>query len=172
MFKNVGKKIKGLAKVFYWIIFAVYCISALGFLGYAIIRGSETLNYDTTTGWLIIGVGVFGAAVTVGLGFLFAWLSTIFIYGFGELIDQTVEINQKLTPPQQGRPVPPPMGMHSPMAMPMQAPLAPPKQPTVPMGVCEKCKGQIARDRLTTVQTPDGVTHEVCLDCLAQMRMH
>lgn len=175
MFKNVGRKIKTLAKVFYWIIFVTYCLSAAGFLGYMIIQGCAIVDYNAAKGWMLIGAGVLGAAIMVGFAFLLAWLSTVLLYGFGELIDQTAEINSKLAPAKQDRPVPPPpMGMRPPMP-PAQPVYQPEPQPVAPVaqeiGYCEKCRNQVPMDRITAVRTPDGAVHNVCLDCFMQMKL-
>ncbi|MCL2487869.1 MAG: hypothetical protein FWE80_04220 [Oscillospiraceae bacterium] len=77
MFKNVGGKIKGLA-VFIAVAGIIGSIAA----GISIISNGSRYN-DTT----LLGIGVmFG-------GSLFSWLSSLFMYGFGELIEKTTEIS-------------------------------------------------------------------------------
>lgn len=168
MFKNIGKKIKTLAKIFYWIIFITYCLAGLVFLVYGIYEGIVLFNANRSTpGVISIVVGVVGAAFAVGLGVLFGWLSNVLLYGFGELIDQTMDINRKL-----GNPKKPPQGMHPPMP-PMlppvpqaQTPMAPPPETPVPEGYCcEICNTEIYPNTTKIVRTPDGVEHLVCPNC-------
>lgn len=75
MFKNIGGKIKGLAKVI--------CI-----VGIAI---------SVVAGISMIGSGYNGAMVGMGLavmivGSLVSWIGSFFAYGFGELIENTTVI--------------------------------------------------------------------------------
>ena len=73
MFENIGGKIKGLAKA----AFIVVAIAA-AIIGIALIASDEDL---IVTGLLVIVLGSF-----------IAWVSSWFLYGFGELIDNTCEI--------------------------------------------------------------------------------
>lgn len=168
MFKNVGKKIKTLAKVFYWILFITYCLAGLILLVYAIYEGIVLFNANRTEhGILSIVVGVVGAAIAVGLGVLFGWLSNVLLYGFGELIDQTMEINRKMGNPKRSpQGMRPPMPPMLPLAPQAQAPIAPPPETPVPDGYCcEMCNTEIFADTTKIVRTPDGVEHMVCPNC-------
>lgn len=80
MFKNIGKKIMILAKV---ICFLGIGVSVLWGIIYLL---SERLYLEHIVIALII----------IASGALVSWLSSIFIYGFGELIDKTAEISNKL----------------------------------------------------------------------------
>ena len=71
MFKNSGSKIKGLS-------IALFVLMVLVF----VIYGIKIMDYDGGTGFIIIVVGLF-----------LAWVYTLFIYGFGELIQNTNEMN-------------------------------------------------------------------------------
>lgn len=72
MYYNIGSKIKGLAKA----IFIIETISAIIAGGIFIFNEGEPI-----IGLIIIIAGPFAA-----------WISTLLIYGFGELIDKTSEI--------------------------------------------------------------------------------
>lgn len=73
MFTDIGKKIKALAKI-------IFYIDVLGALAAAkAVIASDSNN--TVLGLLIIPVGV-----------ILAWLATFLLYGYGELIDKTSEI--------------------------------------------------------------------------------
>ena len=75
MFSNIGGKIKGVAYTAFW-VGAVVSILA-GFLLLA--AGDEMI----LVGLLVAGVGCLGS-----------WLGSLFLYGFGELIAKTVQIEK------------------------------------------------------------------------------
>lgn len=74
MFTNIGDKIKSLAKVIAWIGIAGSVIS-----GFVMINSGYGVS-------IIMGIGVI-----LG-GSLISWISSWFLYGFGELIEKTTEI--------------------------------------------------------------------------------
>ena len=75
MFHNVGKKIKVLAQVMFYIM-----------LVGAVIGGVALISSDDELVPVALGVIAGGA--------LFAWIGSVFIYGFGELIDKTAAIER------------------------------------------------------------------------------
>ena len=77
MFTNVGGKIKGLAKFICYlgIIASVISGAVLIYRSTQIYYGREQL--------LISGI------VTIALGSLVAWLSSLGLYGFGQLVEST-----------------------------------------------------------------------------------
>ena len=80
MFSNIGGKIKKLA--------IILCIlGMIGSIVYAIICFTSSSRYQdlTLTGVLILV-----------LGCLTSWISSFFVYGFGELIERTVSIDNRL----------------------------------------------------------------------------
>ena len=79
MFKNIGGKIKGLAKVICYVGIAISVIAGIVMIGF----GSFSYNGDT-----MIGVGF--AVMLVGS--LVSWIGSLFAYGFGELIENTTVI--------------------------------------------------------------------------------
>ena len=87
MFKNIGRKIKMLALVLFWIELVIGVLAALGGGILVIILEGR---YDT----LMILLGVAIIVIGSGLVFLFAWIGSFFMYGLGQLIDDT-EINRK-----------------------------------------------------------------------------
>lgn len=73
MFKNIGKKIKTLAKV----------ICIVGIVA-SVILGISMILTSTQTGYgIIIGI------VYLLLGPLFSWIGSFALFGFGELIDNS-----------------------------------------------------------------------------------
>ena len=76
MFGNVGKKIKGIAKFFTWLLIFASLFASI----FVFIQG--TYNTDELL------VLIFIAPLILIVGCLTAWLSFICLYGFGELIDK------------------------------------------------------------------------------------
>ena len=79
MFNNIGKKIKGLAKLVCWIGIIIFAIVGLG----VIISG---ISGDNAVSAIISGI-----LIIVG-GFLVSWIGSFVMYGYGELIDKTADI--------------------------------------------------------------------------------
>ena len=77
MFSNIGKKIKGLAVAFCWLL---VCASVIG--GFEI---ASSASFLVIWGVLLI---LFGPVV--------AWILSWGIYGFGELIDKTCDIERHM----------------------------------------------------------------------------
>lgn len=78
MFDNIGEKIKGLAKGYFVVS------SILGVLGGIIILACDI----QTTVWNVI------AGLMIPFAPLIAWVSSWILYGFGELIDKTCDIER------------------------------------------------------------------------------
>ncbi len=97
MFNNIGKKIKTLAKVLFWVCAISFTISGLLLFtsGLSLLNAPSIPGYSYTS--LSSGVAsMFLGLLTIGLGFLIAWVGNFMLYGFGELIDKTHE-NEKNT---------------------------------------------------------------------------
>ncbi len=75
MFKNIGGKIKGLAKVICFVGIAISVVAGIGMMG---------SGYNDA----MVGMGL---AVMI-VGSLFSWIGSFFAYGFGELIENTTVI--------------------------------------------------------------------------------
>lgn len=98
MFKNIGRKIKTLAKVVCWlgIIFSVL-------LGVMIMLGSASAaqfvtQYEQSGTQIAISSGasiVLGIIVIV-VGVLASWIGSFMTYGFGQLIENSEEIKKSL----------------------------------------------------------------------------
>ena len=90
MFTNIGGKIKGLAKAVCWIGIILSVI--LGIV--SIVSGSDLSERGymqdgkamATSGWTMLFVGP-----------LLSWVGSFVLYGFGELIDRAVSIDEKLS---------------------------------------------------------------------------
>ena len=76
MFENIGGKTKSLAKIVCW----------LGIIGSVI--GGFVYVYINNDGVLFLFIA--------GGGSLISWLSSFFVYGFGELIDSVQSLDKKI----------------------------------------------------------------------------
>ena len=77
-FDRIGRKIKGLVKILFWIQVVIY-----GTLGIALAVTGGAIG-------VLIGIGIFA------IGSFVAWLSLWFVYGYGELIDKVCDIAEFL----------------------------------------------------------------------------
>ena len=85
MFKNIGKKIMGLAKFITGLGIAFSAVGAIACAGVIIDRDEE-----------LFVLALLAAAVVFGLGFLTAWLGSFLLYGFGQLIHNSEESKELL----------------------------------------------------------------------------
>ncbi len=92
MFKEIGKKIKGLAKILFvlGIIISVIC----GIVSCTGIVGTATIADAPEPAALIIGIIAFLIVLLIGI--LISYLSVLFTYAFGELVDKVDEIEKKI----------------------------------------------------------------------------
>ena len=75
MYDNIGKKLKGFAKT----IFAICLIAS-------VIGGIAIMAIDGDLA--IIGI------IVMAVGILVSWISTWFLYGFGEIVDKVCDIEK------------------------------------------------------------------------------
>ena len=75
MYNNVGAKIKKLADTLF----------TIGYVGFSLL-GCVILVAGLSRGNVFL---IVVSIATIGLGILFSWLSSLFMAGFGELIDKT-----------------------------------------------------------------------------------
>ncbi len=80
MYKNIGNKIKTLAKIVCIVIAIIWVM-----VGFVLIFNRYSSPFVRLIGLLTIFISPF-----------FAWISSFLLYGYGELIEQNAEINQKL----------------------------------------------------------------------------
>lgn len=81
MFDNIGKKIKGLAKFFFALGVIVTVIAGIS---------NIALGADSWEGEYLIAIGI----IYIVLGPIIAWAASFVLYGFGELIDKTCDIER------------------------------------------------------------------------------
>ncbi len=95
MFKNIGKKIKALAQVICWIGIILSIIAAVS----SLILGASTVNYVGAAigGYTLVGSIIYSVIILI-VGPLVSWLGSFFLYGFGELIDNSSKIVENTQP--------------------------------------------------------------------------
>lgn len=81
LFGNIGNTVKAVTKVFFWIE-VVLCV----FVGFVLISENSYRNPTAGPGFVFLLAGP-----------LVAWLGSLFLYGFGELIEQSRRQNQLLS---------------------------------------------------------------------------
>lgn len=82
MFDDIGKKIKGLSNVLFWVgtvASTILGIAVMGFLS-SRLRGSEQ------------GIAIFVGILLIAVAIFISWISSILLYGYGELIDSNQRI--------------------------------------------------------------------------------
>ena len=84
MFKNIGKKIKTLATVLFWVLVIFSAVGGI-ILALFLAKPMEAAVGEVWSDVLCVLILI----VTAGIGFLLDWIMMAFIYGFGELIDDT-----------------------------------------------------------------------------------
>ena len=88
LYANVGKKIKTLALVLFVLETVLFVCGGL----LLILAGSITAIVGGTEGAYALISGLFGGGIYIILGPVIAWLSTLMLYGTGELIDNSAKI--------------------------------------------------------------------------------
>lgn len=110
MYQNIGGKLKGLARVLFYI---EAIVSVLGIFAGTIITIVNLVIYETNP-LLIVTYVLLGLLVGFGLAVAsvyLSWISTWLLYGFGELVEKTVSLENKFcaeekpkTSPRTNRP--------------------------------------------------------------------
>jgi ribosomal protein L40E len=79
MFENVGEKIKSVALAFFW-------LGSIGCALFALATATEVGGFE----------GVLSFVIITALGVLISWLSSLTLYGFGELIESSAFTASKM----------------------------------------------------------------------------
>lgn len=86
MFKNIGRKIKGLAKGVFIAEVILIAFAALIML----------ISYSTVLSRTQIASAIIGTLIFAAVWIFIAWLSVLVLYGFGELIDSNTKSEKHL----------------------------------------------------------------------------
>lgn len=84
MFSNISGKLKTLAKVLCWVGIIFSVIS-----GAVILSGGNSISSITVSGTSFAVSPVAAGIIIIVIGCLTSWISSLFIYGFGQLIENT-----------------------------------------------------------------------------------
>lgn len=90
MWSNIGHKIKTLAKVICWI--GIVLSVLVGIM--AIATGGTLQSYGYTYN---TGNNILAGILVIVLGVLGSWLGSLTMYGFGELVERAMNIDDKLS---------------------------------------------------------------------------
>ena len=85
MFENSGKKIKFIVELFFWIDLIFIIIGFAFLFNYAMQLRGDASNVLLTVSLIMLVILP-----------MFLWIAMLFLYGYGELIDKTCEIEKKL----------------------------------------------------------------------------
>lgn len=83
MFADIGSKIKSLARVLCWLGIIAAVISGIALIS----QGSASRGYYSSSS----GSLVFSGFLVMVLGSLFSWVGSFVLYGFGELVEASME---------------------------------------------------------------------------------
>lgn len=86
MFKNIGRKIKGLAKGLFIAEVILIALAALIML----------ISYSMVLSRTQIASAIIGTLIIAAVWIFIAWLSVLVLYGFGELIDSNTKSEKHL----------------------------------------------------------------------------
>lgn len=86
MFKNIGRKIKGLAKGVFIAEVILIALAALTML----------ISYSMVLSRTQIASAIIGTLIIAAVWIFIAWLSVLVLYGFGELIDSNTKSEKHL----------------------------------------------------------------------------
>lgn len=92
MYDDIGVKLKGFAK-------GIFIVEAIG----SFIAGVILMLNDSGDFGSIFEPGLLGVLIMI-FGPIAAWVSSLFIYGFGELIDKACEIAENTSPKSESVP--------------------------------------------------------------------
>lgn len=128
MFNNPGGKIKGLAKVLFYLMLIIYVIGGIGMIVFAFQQEVYAL--------IAAGIGV------ILLGILLAWLTVLFTYAYGSMVEDVKLIRERL---DNGAPAPRSAPVPTTRAAAVPTPLTATAAPAAAAGtVCPKCGKRLA----------------------------
>ena len=95
MFKNPGGKLKGLAKVVFWLELILFILSGLMVIIAGLSGSDIDINLPGSYRASMPPVAsIIAGILIIAFGIFIAWLSTISLYAFGELVESNDKILQ------------------------------------------------------------------------------
>ena len=97
MFNNIGHKIKGLAKFICWLGIILSVI-----LGVILILSASTSRSFSIDGYservtISAGGSIVAGILVIVFGSLFSWIGSFFMYGFGELVESSKKVADRVS---------------------------------------------------------------------------
>ena len=92
MFEHIGAKIKKIVKIF----FVLWSIVGAFVIGYYLAARYNTLRYFSNSEVRLIAGSILAFVISTVAWILVVWLSSLVLYGFGELVDRAESIDKKL----------------------------------------------------------------------------
>jgi hypothetical protein len=92
MFEHIGAKIKKIVKIF----FVLWSIVGAFVIGYYLAARYNTLRYFSNSEVRLIAGSILAFVISTVAWILVVWLSSLLVYGFGELIDRAESIDKQL----------------------------------------------------------------------------
>lgn len=86
MYKNIGGKIKGVARACCILGIIFSCLMGLILIAAGLISVNQVSRYDSSAAATTMIVTVIGGVLIAGLGSLLSWLGTFMLYGFGQQV--------------------------------------------------------------------------------------
>ncbi len=92
MFEHIGAKIKKIVKIF----FVLWSIVGAFVIGYYLAARYNTLRYFSNSEVRLIAGSILAFVISTVAWILVVWLSSLVLYGFGELVDRAESIEKQL----------------------------------------------------------------------------
>lgn len=97
MFNNIGGKIKGLAKFLCWLGIILSVVAGVVLIIAAATKSSYTFDSYGEKFVLSSGGSVVAGILVIVFGSLFSWIGSFFMYGFGELVENSKKVADRVS---------------------------------------------------------------------------
>ena len=97
MFNNIGGKIKGLAKFLCWLGIILSVI--IGVIMIIAAASSRSYTFDSYGEKITLSTGgsIVAGILIIVFGSLASWIGSFFMYGFGELVENSKKVADKVS---------------------------------------------------------------------------
>jgi hypothetical protein len=97
MFNNIGGKIKGLAKFLCWLGIILSVIAGVVLIIAASTKSSYSFDSYGERITLSTGGSIVAGILVIVFGSLFSWIGSFFMYGFGELVENSKKVADRVS---------------------------------------------------------------------------
>lgn len=99
MFNNIGRKIKGLAKFICWVGIILSVLAGI----VIILGGASSRSFESGYNGERFAISSAGGSIVAGilvivLGSILSWVGSFVLYGFGELVDNSKKVADRVSP--------------------------------------------------------------------------